>query len=62
MYIAEADARGLFRELAYSSLFEFLAKELHMSEGQAALRMNAARLVQKYPVIRDVAHMLALSR
>src|ERR1700712_1582860 len=51
VYIAEVDARGLFRELAYSSIFDFLAKELHMSEGQAALRMNAAKLVRKYPVI-----------
>src|SRR6195952_1020341 len=51
VYIAEVETRGLFREHAYSSIFDFLAKELHMSEGQAALRMNAARLVRKYPVI-----------
>src|ERR1700712_506839 len=51
VYIAEVDARGLFREHAYSSLFDFLAKELHMSEGQAALRMNAARLARRYPVV-----------
>jgi hypothetical protein len=51
VYIAEVDARGLFAELAYSSIFHFLTQELHMSEGQAALRMNAARLVRKFPVI-----------
>src|SRR6185436_14183063 len=50
-YIAEVDARGLYRELAYPSLFKFLADGLQMSEGQAALRMNAAKLAQRYPAI-----------
>jgi hypothetical protein len=51
VYLGEVETRGLYRERAYGSMFEFLVEELRMSEAEAYLRLQAARLAQKYPVI-----------
>lgn len=51
VYLGEVETRGLYRERAYASMFEFLVEELRMSEAEAYLRLQAARLAQKYPVI-----------
>lgn len=50
-HLAEVDVRGLYRDEGYSSLFDYCVKGLHMSEGQAFLRIRAARLSRTFPVV-----------
>ena len=47
--LGEVDARGLYREYAYASMFTYCVEELHMSEAQAYLRIQAARLGRQFP-------------
>jgi hypothetical protein len=49
VYVGEVDARGLYRERAYSSMFAFAVAELHMSEAEAFLRILAGRVARQYP-------------
>jgi hypothetical protein len=44
VHLGEVDARGLYREYAYASMFAYCVEELHMSEAEAYLRIHAARL------------------
>ena len=64
-HLAEVDVRGLYRDEGYSSLFEYCVKALHMSEGEASLRIRAARLSRRFPVVlekveRGELHLSAL--
>ena len=57
--------RGLYRDEGYSALFEYCVKALHMSEGEASLRIRAARLSRRFPVVlamveRGELHLSAL--
>ena len=49
VHLAEVDARGLYRERAYSSMFDYCVQALHMSEAEAYLRIRAARLSREFP-------------
>jgi hypothetical protein len=51
VHIGEVDARGLYREHAYASMFEYAFKALHMSESEAYTRIRAARLSREFPVV-----------
>jgi 5-methylcytosine-specific restriction endonuclease McrA len=51
VHLGEVDARGLFREYAYASMFAYCVEELHMSEAEAYLRIQAARLGRQFPLI-----------
>jgi hypothetical protein len=51
VHLGEVDARGLYREYAYASMFAYCVDELHMSEAQAYLRIQAARLGRQFPLI-----------
>lgn len=51
VHLGEVDARGLYREHACSSMFAYCVEELHMSEAQAYLRIQAARLGRQFPLI-----------
>ena len=51
VYLGEVDARGLFREHAYSNMHDFVVKELRMSDAEAYLRVQAARMARSYPVM-----------
>src|SRR4249920_4208286 len=51
VHLGEVDARGLFREYAFASMFAYCVDELHMSEAQAYLRIQAARLGRQFPLI-----------
>ena len=67
VYMGEVDARGLYRELAYSSMFAYAVAELHMSEAEAYLRIGAARVAQRYPVVIELlaqgaVHLSALKQ
>jgi hypothetical protein len=48
-HLQEIYDRRLFADLGYSSLFKYLVKELKYSEGAAARRISALRLVKKVP-------------
>ena len=57
VYLGEVDARGLYRDHAFSSMFNYLVEGLQMSEGEAYLRLNAARLAREYPVAVSYTHL-----
>jgi hypothetical protein len=48
-HLVEVEDRRLHLKAACSSLFEFCLRRLHMSEGAAFRRINAARLVRRFP-------------
>jgi len=50
-HLGEMDARGLYRECACASMFAYCVQELHMSEAEAYLRIQAARLGRQFPLI-----------
>ena len=54
VHLAEVDARGLYRERAYSSMFDYCVQALHMSEAEAYLRIRAARLSREFPRVLDM--------
>jgi hypothetical protein len=57
VHLGEVDARGLYREHAYPSMFAYCFEGLGMSEAQAYLRIQAARLSRQFPRILElVAH------
>ena len=51
-YLLEVDVRKLYATKAYSSLFEYIVKELGLSEPAAAERVNAVRLMQEVPAVK----------
>jgi hypothetical protein len=64
-FMAEVDARGLYRGFAYASMFEYAVQALHMSEGEAFPRIYAGRVIRKYPVVlrmleRGELHLTAI--
>jgi hypothetical protein len=54
MCLAEVDSRRLFLGEGYSSLFGYATAALRMSESQAGLRIQIARLAMRYPVIFEM--------
>src|SRR5438874_2682452 len=52
-HLAEIESRRLFAERAFSSLFEYVVKELGYSESQAAERINAMRLVKQVSEVKE---------
>jgi hypothetical protein len=54
MYLAEVDERRLFLELGHTSLFRYATAVLRMSEPQAYLRIQAARLARRYPGVLEL--------
>lgn len=51
-HIAEVDRRKLFLKMAFTSLFDYLTKEIGYSAGAAQRRIDAARLMQRIPEIK----------
>jgi len=51
-YLIEVERRRLFAEKSYSSLFEFVVKELGYSESQAAERINSMRLIREIAEVK----------
>jgi hypothetical protein len=47
--LREIDARMLYAELGFSSLYEFCVKQLHYSEGSAHRRISAMRVLRDLP-------------
>ncbi|UYL07968.1 HNH endonuclease [Bdellovibrio sp. SKB1291214] len=52
-YIREVDARRLYLEHAYSSMYDYLTKELGYSSSAALRRLEAARLMNVVPGLAD---------
>ena len=48
-HLAEVDSRQLYRQRAYSSMFDCCVQALHLSESEAYLRIGAARLGRRFP-------------
>ena len=53
-HLAELDARRLYLAEGYSSLFTYCMHVLRLSESAAFRRIEAARTIQKFPVILDM--------
>jgi hypothetical protein len=51
VHLGEVDARGMYRQDAYPSMFAYCVEELGMSEAEAYLRIQAARLGRQFPLI-----------
>jgi hypothetical protein len=65
VHFGEVDARGLYRDHAYHSMFEYAVHALHMSESEAGLRIRVSRLGRQFPVAlemlaRGELHLTAL--
>src|SRR6187431_2104911 len=52
-WIAEFDARELYREEACSSMFVYCIERLHFSEDAAYKRIRVARLSREFPVVLE---------
>jgi hypothetical protein len=58
-HLAELDTRGLHLRAGYPSLFVYCTQVLHLSEGGAYNRIEAARLALRFPAVLDLlAHGL----
>ncbi|MGH9195129.1 MAG: HNH endonuclease [Acidimicrobiia bacterium] len=53
-HLAELDGRRLYLAEGYSSLFTYCTQALHLSEHAAYGRIEATRLVRKFPVILEM--------
>src|SRR5687768_2688591 len=53
-HLAEVDARRLYAREAYSSLFEWCVRTLHMAEDATYKRIRAARAARAYPIIFEM--------
>ncbi len=54
LHLGEIDARGLFRDRAFSSMFTFCTGELGFSEDVACRRIELARLLRRFPSLVPV--------
>ncbi|MGZ3843545.1 MAG: hypothetical protein ACXVCA_15740, partial [Bdellovibrio sp.] len=52
-HIREVDVRKIYLERAYSSLYEYLVKELGYSGSAAMRRLEAARLLKEVPTLAE---------
>ena len=65
VHFGEVDARGLFRDQGYDSMFAYAVIGLHMSEAEAMVRIRVSRLGRAFPVAlqmlaRGEVHLTAL--
>ena len=51
VHLGEVDARGLYREQAFSSMFEYAVEALHMSPAEAYVRLRAAKVARDFPPV-----------
>jgi hypothetical protein len=53
-HLAEVEARGIYREMACSSLYTYCVYELRFSDDEAQRRCRAARVARQFPVIFEM--------
>src|SRR4029079_18519632 len=51
VHLIEVEERRLHLSAACTSMFDFCVRRLRMSEGEAYRRINAARLVRRFPTL-----------
>ena len=54
VHLGEVDARGLYLEQAYTSMFDYATRALCMSEAEAYLRIQTARLGREVPRVLEL--------
>lgn len=54
LHLGEMDARGLYREQAFGSMFEYCVQGLQLSEAEAYLRIRAARVGRHFPRVLEM--------
>jgi hypothetical protein len=52
-HLAEVELRGAHLERGYSTLFSYCSEALHFSEDEAYRRIEASRLLRRFPIIGD---------
>lgn len=60
-HLAEVRRRRIYTELGYSSLFNYCTKELNYSESAAVRRIQALKLTEELPEIKDKLNSGALN-
>ncbi|HKP59081.1 MAG TPA: HNH endonuclease signature motif containing protein [Polyangiales bacterium] len=65
LHLGEVEARGLYREQAFSSMFEYAVEALRMSDAEAYVRLRAAKIAREFPLIlqmldRNELHLTAV--
>src|SRR5213594_2169194 len=53
VHLGEVDARQLYLEEGFSSMFAYCRQVLHFAEGVAYERIQAARMARRYPQILE---------
>src|SRR6478736_8299254 len=53
LHLVEVETRGIHRTRACASLYTYCVYELRMSEDAAFRRSKAARIVRRYPEVRE---------
>ena len=53
-HLAEVEARQLHLKAACSSLFDYCVRVLHLDEAAAYNRIQVARLVRRFPLVREM--------
>jgi hypothetical protein len=53
-YLAEVDARRLYRDQAFPSMHQYCVDALHLCEGAAYKRITAARTARRFPIILEM--------
>ncbi|MCO6429814.1 MAG: HNH endonuclease [Deltaproteobacteria bacterium] len=56
-YLAELDARGIYRDMGHSSLFTFCTEYLRYPESSAYRRVQGARMLRRHPEVYE--HILS---
>lgn len=52
--LGEVHSRGLFRDLGFSTMFDYATQKLRMSEAEASLRLRAAKLGRSFPIALEM--------
>jgi len=52
-HLLEIDNRGLYLELGFSNLHNFLVVEFKYSDSEAATRVQAMRLLKEHPIVKE---------
>jgi hypothetical protein len=60
VHMGEVDARKLYEVRSYHSMFDYCMSALHMSEAEAYLRIQAARIGRRFPLVIERLRVGAL--
>src|SRR5262245_40432651 len=52
--MGEVQARGLFRDLGFSTMFLYATRKLGMSDSEAGLRLRVAKLGREFPIALEL--------